>query len=128
MTGNDSTDIAKGNPSENPNGSSLEESGGDPSNPFAPSLAENADEESLDNWGNSSEEMKSGSVRKESPAFFGDRQFYRYIVLILGTVSISGTLGIAILAAFGKEIPGSLTAIVSGAIGSLGTTISQKSN
>ena len=57
------------------------------------------------------------------PAYHGDETFYRGIVFVLGTITIFGVVGMLLIAWKGGEIPDAVTAIVSGAAGSLGTTI-----
>lgn len=74
-----------------------------------------------EDWGESTEdELK---VKRGNPAFHSDRLFFRVIVFTLGGVNIIGIIGIITLAWCNNEVPDALTAIVSGAAGSLGAVL-----
>jgi len=76
-----------------------------------------------EDWG-LSDDAPQPSYRNP-PAYWGDKQFFRLLLRILGGVAIITVLGIFLLSAFDKDIPDSIVALGSTALGALAGLIAR---
>ncbi|MCY4156553.1 MAG: hypothetical protein OXF66_03840 [Gammaproteobacteria bacterium] len=63
------------------------------------------------------------TYERTQPAYISDRRFYRIVVGFLGAVAILAALGTIILAARDLNVPDSLVALGSAAIGALASLV-----
>ena len=66
---------------------------------------------------------ESQTYERSQPAYMSDRRFYRIVVGFLGTVALLAALGTIILATIDLDIPDSLVALGSAAIGALASLV-----
>ena len=84
-----------------------------------------------DDWGEArseGEEVKAALEEPGPPAYHGDRLFYRIVVWSLALVAVGALLGGMILAGFGRDVPDTVLALGSAAVGALAGVVSGNRN
>ena len=94
----------------------------DDTKPAPSSPAESSGSAGDQTWG-SPEGYEPQTYERSQPAYMNDRRFYRIVVGFLGTVAVLAALGTIILATKDLNIPDSLVALGSAAIGALASLV-----
>ena len=94
----------------------------DDTKPAPSSPAESGDSAGDQTWG-SPVGYEPQTYERSQPAYVSDRRFYRIVVGFLGTVAVLAALGTIILATIDLNVPDSLVALGSAAIGALASLV-----
>ena len=94
----------------------------DDTKPAPSSPAESSGSAGDQSWGSPTGDEPQ-TYERSQPAYMNDRRFYRIVVGFLGTVAVLAALGTIVLATKGLDVPDSLVALGSAAIGALASLV-----